>query len=808
MLSPEAKDTFNTLKQKCMTAPVLAFADLEKPFLLETDTSALGLGAVLQQVQADGKLHPVTYASHALRKGEKNSHSSKLEFLALKWAVMEQFREYLYYRPFTVRTDNNPLTYILMTPNLDACGHRWVASLAQFNFKIEYLKGTDNKVADVLSRIETHLEDDTVKELLKSCLTTEIKVQANDASSVFEDNLPDSEDGKPRSKVQKEAVNEAIKRACFLHVPHAEADNPALIKKHEEIEEQNAIHLANLVAMKHVKHNLTGTNWKALQEADPIISHVLKWKKMSESNRMKDKNNRDLRTLEEYLLTVVNAFDAKAYGLCQKDLVYQNGLLYVKETATNTTDEMLLFIVPANKRQAALDLCHRDAGHQGRDRTYSLLKERFWWPKMRTQMMTSILNCAKCKVFEKREPKAPLCNIVAAEAMDLIHVDLLGLETTMDTQVTPSVQKILVVTNHFSRHVQAYKVADKRAITIAKCLYDEYFCHYGFPKRLMSDQGKEFCNDILKEMCYYLNIKKIRTTPYHPQSYGHVERVHQVLRRMIGKLDNKRRKKWPDHLGTITHAYNSTRSQVTGYSPYFLMMGRRPHLPVDLLFPTSRQLPKTKGVHEYIKALHGCLREALRVARISSSQEAARHKRLYDRRAGVVELRPGDKVLVRLDLYKGVSWKLINRWSSTLHTVVGPIADDVPAYVIENDSGKQQVLHWARLLLWSSCDEDQEGLQMTTAQLNIFVSLSALEPLPDGEERSRVPYEWSINGFGLNLASYEPMLEASSLKTGCNAPLAPAEVPSKEGVGQWEELDEENKSTGDSDTVLMGDAPP
>ena len=94
----------------------------------------------------------------------------------------------------------------------------------------------------------------------------------------------------------------------------------------------------------------------------------------------------------------------------------------------------------------------------------------------------------------------------------------------------------------------------------------------------MLDQGKEFCNDILKEMCYYLNIKKIRMTPYHPQSNGAVER---------GKLDNKRRKKWPDHLGTITHAYNSMRSQVTGYLPYFLMMGRRPRLPVDLLFPTS-----------------------------------------------------------------------------------------------------------------------------------------------------------------------------------------------------------------------------
>ena len=172
--------------------------------------------------------------------------------------------------------------------------------------------------------------------------------------------------------MRKEAVNEVIQRARHLHVPHAEADNPALIEKHEEIERENAIHLANLVATKHVKHNLTGTNWKVLQEADPIISQVLKWKKLSEANRMKDKKLRDRCTLEEYLLTVVNAFDAKAYGSHQKDLIYQNGLLYMKETATNTTDELLLFIVPANKCQAALDLCHHDARHQGRDRTYSL----------------------------------------------------------------------------------------------------------------------------------------------------------------------------------------------------------------------------------------------------------------------------------------------------------------------------------------------------------------------------------------------------------------------------------------------------
>ena len=107
-LTAAAEEAFYTLKKKCAMAPVLAFADLKRPFLLEMDASKYGLGTILQQVQEDGKYHPVAYASHALHGSEANYHSSKLEFLALKWAVTQQFKEYLMYQPFTVRTDNNP----------------------------------------------------------------------------------------------------------------------------------------------------------------------------------------------------------------------------------------------------------------------------------------------------------------------------------------------------------------------------------------------------------------------------------------------------------------------------------------------------------------------------------------------------------------------------------------------------------------------------------------------------------------------------------------------------------------------------
>ena len=106
-----------------MNSPVLAFADYTKDFLLETDASKEGLGAVLSQKQEDGWFHLVAYGSWVLTMHEKNYHSTKLEFLALKWAVTKHFKEYLLYQPFLVKTDNNPLTYIMTTPNLDATGH-------------------------------------------------------------------------------------------------------------------------------------------------------------------------------------------------------------------------------------------------------------------------------------------------------------------------------------------------------------------------------------------------------------------------------------------------------------------------------------------------------------------------------------------------------------------------------------------------------------------------------------------------------------------------------------------------------------
>ena len=150
------EQAFLALKEACTSAPVLGYPDYSLPFILHTDSSTDGLGAVLYQEQGESKddIRVIAYASRSLTASEINYAPHKLEFLALKWAVTDKFKEYLYgENKFEVYTDNNPLTYILTTAKLDACGQRWVADLANFNFTLHYKPCSTNTVADALSRI-------------------------------------------------------------------------------------------------------------------------------------------------------------------------------------------------------------------------------------------------------------------------------------------------------------------------------------------------------------------------------------------------------------------------------------------------------------------------------------------------------------------------------------------------------------------------------------------------------------------------------------------------------------------------------
>ena len=153
----------------------------------------------------------------------------------------------------------------------------------------------------------------------------------------------------------------------------------------------------------------------------------------------------------------------------------------------------------------------------------------------------------------------------------LVHLDFTSFEMTTNLNESPKVEHVLVIVDHFIRYTRAYVTKDQKVSTATKTLYEGCISIFGAPERILMDQGKAFTSEVVEQLCSQFGISQSTTTAYHPQGNGQVERAHQTLGKMIGKLEDEYKGQWLRHFSKITHAYNSTRSAVTGYSPHFLM---------------------------------------------------------------------------------------------------------------------------------------------------------------------------------------------------------------------------------------------
>ena len=338
----EVQEAVNILKRKVQSAPVLVFPDFYRPFLLETDASKEGLRVVLSQKQSDGRYHPVTFRNCSLTLSEKNYHSSKLEFLMLKWSVTEHFKEYLAYSPFLVHTDNNPLTYVMMMPNLDAMGHRWVSALALFQFELEYQKGADNGVADALSRVPISHSRETVQSLLEGAI-----VGAADRG---------------KAKASEE-----------------------LLEEHEHLNQEARVQVAKLEPMHIV-------DWEEAQEVDAALAACCKWLHLRKDMLLLQWDT----LLKECLGAEAEMEQGKMFFHIHNSLILSKGLMYVSTTPKGETEGVLAFVIPVGQCRLVLNSVHRDAGHQGQQRTLALAQERFWWPMRAEDCRAIVRGCLCC----------------------------------------------------------------------------------------------------------------------------------------------------------------------------------------------------------------------------------------------------------------------------------------------------------------------------------------------------------------------------------------------------------------------------
>lgn len=631
----ECQRSFEKLKNLLTSAPILAYPDYNQPFILETDASNEGLGAVLSQEQ-DGKVKVIGYASRGLRGGEHNMDnysSRKLELLAVKWAICEKFREYLMGSTFVVFTDNNPLTYLQSKSKLKAVEQRWAAELANFDFTLKYRPGRHNQNADALSRINRAEEPTTVE------------VRSTLAYSSNTTDLPN------------EVRHHLTVAAAFVSTTGTTV----------QTDQATSFPTIPLDDVKQMQHD------------DPDISRLLHYQTIGRKPSRRERRQ-ETRTAVKLLSH-------------WKRLVNKDGLLY-RRTCEGNGKEVDLLLLPRALKSQVLKAAHNQCGHQGHERTERILRQRCWWPGMQADVKQWITKCERCVVAKGTylPVKTPMGSILATRPLEVLAMDFTLLEPATDGR-----ENVLVLTDVFTKFTIAIPTRDQKATTVVKSLIKDWFLVYGIPQRIHSDQGKSFEAEIVKELCSIYGIKKSRTTPYHPQGNGQCERFNRTLHELLRTLPLEKKRRWPEHLKELCYAYNATPHSTTGYAPSYLMFGRDAKLPLDILLPEDDS-DVSNDSQRWITKHQMSLREAYNTTSKRLNEAASLRKTRHNQkgRPTAEALIVGERVLLRNRKVRGRN-KIQDKWQDKVFKIVERRENNT--YVVEpaDGQGKEKVVSQTEL---------------------------------------------------------------------------------------------------------------
>ena len=255
---------------------------------------------------------------------------------------------------------------------------------------------------------------------------------------------------------------------------------------------------------------------------------------------------------------------------------------------------------------------------------------------------------------------------------------------------------VLVLCDHFTKFVQIYATKNKSAIPAADKIFNEFILKFGFPARIHHDQGKEFNNALFTRLHQLSGIKSSKTTVYHPMGDGQCERMNRTIIGMLKTLEENEKSRWNTHLAKLAFAYNSTVHKSTNFSPYYLMFGRQPRLPIDFIFHVDvENNPKMqKSYVKYADEWEKSMNQAFEIVKKHTGKRADYNKSYYDRKVRGVDVEVGDKVLLRNHREKGGTGKLWNYWEDVVYKVFEKDTK-IPVFTIipEDGPGKAKRIH-------------------------------------------------------------------------------------------------------------------
>ena len=604
--SPACEASFQLLKEKLVSPPILAYPDYNRPYILQTDASGESVGMVLAQVQDDVE-RVIAYAGKRLAPNERNYSTTEKEALAVIYGL-KQFDPYLRGNHVTIVTDHSALTWLLSQKEPKGRICRWIAYLQQFNFTVVHKSGVKHTNADSLSRRSYAEEenngpvvtDEEILPPLEESLEVEehVNVSRNKRSKT------------PRSRKMSKRRLKQLERPVF---------------KYPDI------------------------NWSTdrIQECQA--------------------DDADLKDLIAYLKSGQLPPDdstARDIVLSADQYVMEDGVLYrlldnkSMKTSRQIDDIHVCLVVPKELKYDTLASVHGDlgAGHYGTSRTYTTLRLKFFWKGMYHDCKNWVLSCETCNTRKTpvRPTKAELQPLPPVMTSERWAMDIVKLPKTPRKN-----SHLLTFTEYNTRYVEAFPIKDTSAKTIARVLVDEICFRYGAPQHLLSDLGANLISKVVSETCELLGISRLFTSPYRPQTDGLLEKFHGTMCKNLSMYVNEYHDNWDELIRGVCHGYNTSAcTESTQFSPFFLMFGREPLDPIDTV------LIPNKTFHPDVKETIVKLQAARSVAKENLAEKQRRMKEQYDKNIFPRSFEPGDMVWINFpEIVVGGSKKFYHNWS-------------------------------------------------------------------------------------------------------------------------------------------------